>query len=71
MCQYCAPGASRSNADRARVLHLLAMIEHPEALPAEAALRIASDLLAWTGRPASTLRCEAVAPHRIPMDTVA
>ena len=59
MCQYCAPGASRLAPDHARVLHLLAMIEHPDALPAEAALRIAGALLAWTGQTAPALRCDA------------
>ncbi len=58
MCQYCAPGASRLAPDRARVLHLLAMIEHPDALPADAALRIAGALLAWTGQTAPALRCD-------------
>lgn len=71
MCQYCAPGSSQSGADRARVLHLLAMIEHPNALPTEAALRIASELLAWTGQSKSGLRCEAPGTLEAPMDNVA
>ena len=71
MCQYCAPGASRLVADRARVLHLLAMIEHPDALPAEAALRIAGALLAWVGPSDSGLRCEVPAGLDPAMDHVA
>ena len=71
MCQYCAPGASRLVSDRARVLHLLAMIEHPDALPAEAALRIAGAVLAWAGQPDSGLRCEVPAGLDPPMDRVA
>ncbi len=71
MCQHCAPGSSQSGTDRARVLHLLAMIEHPDALPTEAALRIASELLAWAGQSKSGLRCEVLATLEAPMDNVA
>jgi len=71
MCQYCAPDAARSAADRAQVLHLLAMIEHPDALPAEAALRIAGALLAWTGPSGAGLRCEVPAGLDLPMHRVA
>ena len=71
MCQFCAPGASRFTADRARVSHLLAMIEHPDALPAEAALRIAAALLAWAGQSGSGLKCEVPAGLDPSMDRVA
>lgn len=71
MCQHCAPGAARSDTDRARIRNLLALIEHPDALPAEAALRIARDLLAWAGASKSGLRCEALASPEFPIDPVA
>ena len=61
MCLYCAPGSSRPGMDRARVLDLLAILEHPDALSTEAALRIAGALLAWAGQPGPGLRCEVVA----------
>ena len=67
MCQHCAPGASQGSTDRAQVLHLLAMLEHPDALPAEAALRIAGALLAWTGPSKSALGCERVAAPGTPI----
>jgi hypothetical protein len=47
-CPHCADGADPDLARRKRVLQLLALIEHPTALPPDAALRIAQDLLAWT-----------------------
>lgn len=71
MCQFCAPGASRFTADRTRVFHLLAMIERPDALPAEAALRIAGALLAWAGQSDRGLRCEVPAGLDPSMDRVA
>jgi hypothetical protein len=70
MCQYCAAGSPQPRMDHARVLHLLAMIEHPDALPAEAVLRIANELLAWVGPSQSRLRCEVVPPET-PIDNVA
>jgi hypothetical protein len=38
-------------------MHLLALIEHPTALPAEDALRIAAELLAWAERQESRFWC--------------
>jgi hypothetical protein len=35
-------------ARRERILQLVALIEHPTALPAESALHIAQELLAWS-----------------------
>jgi hypothetical protein len=45
--------------ERLRQLHLLALLEHPEALPADLALRLARELLALT-RHRSAFRCEPV-----------
>ena len=54
--QACACCAERPGDGRAR--QLLALLEHPDALPADFALRLAAELLASTGeRPA--FRCEA------------
>jgi len=56
--QACACCAERAGGGRARQLELLALLEHPDALPADLALRLAAELLASTGeRPA--FRCEA------------
>ncbi len=71
MCRHCAPDSLQSGTDRARVLHLLAIIEHPNALPTEAALRIASEILAWAGQSNSGLRCEVLASLETPMNNVA
>lgn len=56
------PGCTDRTGDgraRLRQLHLLALLEHPDALPAEFALRLAGELLALTGN-RSVFRCEPV-----------
>ncbi len=60
-CPLCADGPGADHSDHARILNLLALIEHPSALPAPDSLRIARALLDWSTRPASALRCEPVA----------
>jgi hypothetical protein len=56
-CAYCTSGSIDGH-ERQRQLQLLALIEHPDALPAADALRLARELLARTEqRPA--FRCEA------------
>ena len=70
MCRYCAAGSPRAPTDRARILDLLALIERPDVLPAETALRIAGDLLAWADQSGSRLRCNAVPSAKPPMATV-
>ena len=60
MCRYCATSSSHPSTDRIRVLDLLALIERPDVLPTEAALRIAGELLAWTKQTESRFRCDAV-----------
>jgi hypothetical protein len=71
MCRHCVTVSSNPSTNRARVLHLLAMLEHPDALPTEDALRIASELLAWAAQSESSLRCEVLASLETPMDNVA
>ncbi|MDE2006727.1 MAG: hypothetical protein KGI51_09190 [Rhodospirillales bacterium] len=61
-CPLCADGSERAHSGHDRILNLLALIEHPSALPAADALRIAEGLLDWSVLPAPALRCEPVAP---------
>ncbi len=63
MCPHCSDGSSPLHAQRAQIMHLLALIEHPTALPAEGALRIAAELLAWAGREEPRFCC---APPAMP-----
>ena len=63
MCLLCAAEpADRDLARRSYVLHLLALVENPDALPADAALRLAREILMMTGSDSGRCRCEAVAP---------
>ena len=62
MCVLCVEEPGRHAADHARIVGLLALVEHPDALAADAALRIARDLLAWAGPGGSRTRCDAVTP---------
>lgn len=57
-CPHCADASDRELARRLRVLHLLAIVEHPTALPADAALRIGGELLAWAAQEEPGYRCE-------------
>ncbi|MBB5373409.1 hypothetical protein [Acidocella aromatica] len=65
MCPHCADGSGPLHAHWARISHLLALIEHPDALPADDALRIAGELLAWAGKEELGFRCEQVAAHAV------
>jgi hypothetical protein len=71
MCGYCAIGSPQASQGHPRVLQLLELIEHPNALPADAALRIAGDLLAWVGEVRPRFQCEAVLTHATQTDTLA
>ncbi len=68
MCVLCVQGPGRRAADHARIVDLLALVEHPDALAADAALRIARDLLAWAGPAGSRIRCDAVKAPVAPPD---
>jgi hypothetical protein len=59
-CPHCADGLERESARRAYVLNLLALVEHPSALPPDAALRVARELLAWS-KP-DVLVCRGASP---------
>ena len=63
MCLQCAAASDDRDATRrVQVLRLLALVEHPDALPADAALRLAHEILRLTETTGSTRRCEEVAP---------
>jgi hypothetical protein len=59
MCPHCA---DRGLACRHRVLQLLALIEHPSALPASAALRLGQELLTWIAQDQPIRRCDRIIP---------
>jgi len=61
MCLLCAAEtADRDLARRSHVLHLLALVEHPGALPPDAALRLAHEILRLTGTNGTMRRCDEV-----------
>jgi len=64
MCVLCesVSGSGESLAHRARVLQLLALIEHPDALPADAALRLGQEILTLVRPEPGLLRCDPVVP---------
>jgi len=63
MCLLCSTGlAGLRVARRAHVLQLLALVEHPDALPADAALRLAREVVALTEAERTERRCDPMAP---------
>ena len=64
MCLICAPSADKVLARRNHVLQLLALVERPGTLPADAALRLAQEILALARADGAALRCESVSPPR-------
>jgi hypothetical protein len=70
MCRYCVAGTSHSQIERTRILDLLALVERPDVLQAEAALRIASKLLNWADQTEYGFRCEALTEHETRMNRV-
>ena len=70
MCLRCMidPDRQGALARRTHVLALLALVEHPEAIPADAALRLGQEILALVGIEPVFRRCEAVVPNE-PVDT--
>jgi hypothetical protein len=63
MCILCAskPEGNPVMGCQSRVLQLLALLEHPNALPTDLALGLAAQLLGWTQPERPVLRCDAVA----------
>ncbi len=64
MCVLCEAGSGCAGdlARRARVLQLLALVEHPDALPADAALRLGREIMALMRPEPGLRRCDPVAP---------
>jgi hypothetical protein len=63
MCLLCTAAVDdRNPARRAHVLQLLALIEDPNALPADAALRLAQQILVLTQTNGAKLRCDPAVP---------
>jgi hypothetical protein len=62
MCILCAskPEGSAVTVSQRRALQLLDLLEHPDALPADLALRLAGQLLALTQPERRAFQCEAV-----------
>jgi hypothetical protein len=62
MCLLCADGSGdRALAQRAHVLQLLALVEHPDALPADAALRLGQEIMTLIRPEPSLRRCDPIA----------
>jgi hypothetical protein len=70
MCRYCVSGSSDSRTERTQILDLLALIERPDVLPAETALRIASKVLKWADQSEPRFRCDAVTANEIQLSAV-
>ncbi|HET9147449.1 MAG TPA: hypothetical protein VFN77_05330 [Acetobacteraceae bacterium] len=62
MCLLCASSGDRSLARRKHILQLLALVEKPDALDADAALRLAGEILTLAGADGAAFQCEAVLP---------
>ena len=62
MCLLCESGSVKDAdlARRVRVLQLLALVEHKDALPTDAALRLGREILALIGPGLSLRRCDPV-----------
>ena len=64
MCMLCASGSGTDEdlAHRVHVLQLLALVEHPDALPADAALRLGREIMMLMRPEPGMRRCDPVAP---------
>jgi hypothetical protein len=70
MCLFCERGL-RSGDDvmhRAHILQLLALVEHPDALPADAALRLGREIMALIKPDSGLRRCEPVTAPEEPIE---
>ena len=64
MCLLCLPSSDHGLTRRNHVLQLLGLIEHPDALPTNMALRLAQEVLALTEADGTTLRCDTWPPRQ-------
>ena len=62
VCRLCDATNSTSAVECAQAFQWLVLIEHPNALPANDALRLARELLVWAEQPPSRFECEATTP---------
>ncbi len=61
MCLLCTANPDDGELERrSHLLRLLALVEHPDALPAAAALRLAHEILRLTRTDCAICRCEEV-----------
>lgn len=68
MCLLCERtlGSGGDVMHRAHILQLLALVEHPDALPADAALRLGREIMALIKPGSGVRRCEPVtAPEEL------
>lgn len=62
MCLLCADGSgNRALARRAHVLQLLALVEHPAALPTDVVLRLGREIMTLMRQEPGLRRCDPVA----------
>jgi hypothetical protein len=65
MCLLCSPASGdQVLARRNHVLQLLALLEHPDALPLDTALHVAQEILVLAQADTAAFRCEPVFPPR-------
>lgn len=64
MCQLCVTSAGTTGdlGRRSHVLRLLALVENPNALPPDAALRLSREIMEILRPEAGQRRCESVMP---------
>lgn len=62
MCLLCRAASGDVLAQRGHVLQLLALVEHPDALPPDAALRLAHEVLGLAQTEQAGRRCDPMAP---------
>jgi hypothetical protein len=61
LCPCCPDTRDAFLTERLRVLQLLALVEHPEALPVAEKLRLSREILAWLEQNETGLRCDRYA----------
>jgi hypothetical protein len=59
VCPSCGDGRTMDEFRRRRILQLLGLFEHPDALPADLALRLGAELLLLTENPPSMFSCDS------------